>query len=79
MNETLTHPHLFEELDHRESDGIEVSLLWNLGTASVSIYVFDSKTNDGFETRVAPEKALDAFHHPYAYASLSVRQPVVAQ
>jgi hypothetical protein len=71
MTKTLTHKRLFEELDYRENDGIEVSLLWDRSTNGVSIYVFDTKTNTSFEQQVAPEQALDAFHHPYVYAPAS--------
>jgi hypothetical protein len=60
---------LFEELDYREADGIEVSLLWNRVVNSLSVFVVDARTNECFELEVSPEKALEAFHHPYAYAA----------
>lgn len=56
------------ELDHRASDGIEVRLLWNADTRDVLVSVTE---RDGlvFEFQVPPTEALDAFHHPYAYAA----------
>jgi hypothetical protein len=55
------------ELDHRESDGISVSLLWYADLDVVAIRVFDGESEEEFEVEVAGRDALDAFHHPYAY------------
>ena len=57
------------ELDYRAGDGLEVKLLWNPQTNRLSVTVFDSKTGDDFEVEVSSSEALDAFHHPYAYAA----------
>lgn len=57
------------ELDHREGDGISVSLIWRKTGNIVSIAVRDERTGDDFELVVAPDRALDAFSHPYAYAA----------
>jgi hypothetical protein len=65
MTATLPNTKL-EELDYRENEGIEVSLLWNRSTNSISVLVVDTKTNQSFEATVANEQALDAFNHPYA-------------
>jgi hypothetical protein len=59
------------ELDHRVSDGIDVWLLWNSRTNQVSVMVVDGRTGEQFELPVAPADALDAFHHPYAYAEFT--------
>ena len=67
--QTATQP-VFEELDHREGDGIEVSLVWNRVGNSVTVLVFDTKLEQTFEISIANEFALDAFHHPYAYAAV---------
>ena len=64
MNETLTMP---RELDHRESDGVSVTLLWYEDSNSVTIHVVDSSTREEFDLEVAGRDALDAFRHPYAY------------
>jgi hypothetical protein len=58
----------FEELDYRESDGIEVSLLWSRATNDLSVLVVDTKTDELLELRIRPDEAMDAFHHPFAYA-----------
>jgi hypothetical protein len=64
MNATSTH-----ELDHRSNDGLEVTLLWQAETNRVTVTVFDAKSGDHFDLEVDPAQALDAFHHPYAYAA----------
>lgn len=57
------------ELDHRSNDGIDVRLLWNSQTNRVSVAVEDERAGESFEPMVGGVDALDAFHHPYAYAS----------
>lgn len=56
------------ELDHRNNDGIDVTLLWNSRTNEVFVAVEDERRRDSFKVGVDPADALDAFHHPYAYA-----------
>lgn len=58
-----------QELDRREGDGITVSLLWSRCDDSVSVAVYDERTTELFEFDVPRDSALDAFHHPYAYAA----------
>jgi hypothetical protein len=57
------------ELDRRRSDGIEVTLSWNPRTNSVLVSVIDEREGDSFQVEVGAENAMDAFHHPYAYAA----------
>jgi len=57
------------ELAQRSSNGIDVTLSWNPVDGSVVVTVDDS-AGASFELTVAPERALDAFNHPYAYAAL---------
>ena len=58
------------ELDSRTSDGIHVQLLWHSLDGHVSVAVNDTKTGEAFELEVRPgHRALDVFHHPYAYAA----------
>ena len=57
------------ELDQRRSDGIEVTLLWNAKTKAVSVSVLEEPHAVLVQFEVAPSAALDAFHHPYAYAA----------
>jgi hypothetical protein len=59
------------ELDHRASDGIDVRLLWDPRTDRVSVAVEDTRGGESFELDVDRADALDAFHHPYAYANHS--------
>lgn len=56
------------ELAFRESDGLAVALFWCPNDDAVTISVADDCTGDRFEIPVAPEHALDAFYHPFAYA-----------
>ena len=56
------------ELAHRESDGLQVSLFWSKSTNRVTVEVVDERLADRFAFDVPGRKALDAFHHPYAYA-----------
>jgi hypothetical protein len=56
------------ELDFRANDGVEVSLLWHKPTNALTVSVHDTRTAETFELDVASDYALDAFHHPYAYA-----------
>jgi hypothetical protein len=57
------------ELDRREADGITVSLLWRKAANITSIAVTDDRTGEDFELVVTADRALDAFHHPFAYAA----------
>jgi hypothetical protein len=59
------------ELDSRISDGIHVRLVWLQRTDTAVVEVDDRKTGESFTVEVgARERALDVFHHPYAYAAL---------
>jgi hypothetical protein len=35
----------------------------------LTVEVEDARIGDGFQLAVAPERALDAFYHPFAYAA----------
>jgi hypothetical protein len=54
------------ELARRESGGVEVALYWNPDddTTSIEIWQADSELTLRFD--VPPDRALDAFHHPFA-------------
>ena len=56
------------ELAQRRSGTAEVLLLWRSEIDQVEVSVYDSATDDGFQIKVAPGDALDAFYHPYAYS-----------
>lgn len=57
------------ELAARDSDGIHVLLLWHPRENTLTVSVEDSRVRDGFRLAVAPDRALDAFYHPFAYAA----------
>jgi hypothetical protein len=59
---------IWTDLADRESDGIEVTLLWNSASGRVKVAVRDTKLGRGFELDVDGADALSAFHHPFAYA-----------
>jgi hypothetical protein len=56
------------ELAQRLSGGDEILLLWNPRDGHLEVTVRDVDTGLGFNLEVAPGSALEAFHHPYAYA-----------
>ena len=60
---------MFEELDYRENDALQVALLWNRKNNRLIVRVVDTKTDDVFELEVRAHRALDAFRHPFAYAA----------
>ena len=67
---TATTSTLTRELDSRVSDGIEVRLLWREQDDRVLVAVRDGRTGAAFSVEVADDqRALDVFHHPYAYAA----------
>jgi hypothetical protein len=63
------YPASIRELAARESEGISVRLLWHPRENAVTVSVEDARVGDCFQLAVAPERALDAFHHPFAYAA----------
>jgi hypothetical protein len=68
MDMSTTSETYLRELDQRNSDGIDVRLLWNSATDAVTVSVNDTKRRESFELEVDGADALDAFNHPYAYA-----------
>ena len=57
------------ELASRESNGIHVLLLWHPREDALTVSVEDDRLGDRFQLAVAPDRALDAFYHPFAYAA----------
>ena len=55
------------ESDRRIDDGFDVGLLWHSETNRVFVAV-EGRHGDSLEFEVAPAHALEAFHHPFAYA-----------
>ena len=63
-----TTPHT-RELAARESGGIHVLLLWHPDENALTLSVEDVRVGDRFQLPVAPDRALDAFYHPFAHAA----------
>ena len=58
------------ELQSRVSDGIQVDLLWCERSGRARVAVTDTKSGETFSVPVRDgERALDVFHHPFAYAA----------
>ena len=70
MADVITPDRNRRELDHRAADGIEVRLLWSPADDTVVVEVFECEAGNVFEFAVERDQALNAFHHPYAYAGL---------
>jgi hypothetical protein len=58
------------ELAHRSAGGIDVTLFWLPDTHELTVCVRDRKRDAYFEFEPEATHALDAFYHPYSYASL---------
>ena len=56
------------ELAARKSDGVSVRLLWHPHENALTVSVEDG-LGDRFHLEIAPERALDAFYHPFVYAA----------
>jgi hypothetical protein len=61
-----------QELAHRSNDGIDVTLFWQPDTDELTVCVCDQRRGAYFEIEPRASDALDAFYHPYSYASHSV-------
>jgi hypothetical protein len=62
-------PRQTRELAARECDGIHVLLLWHPREDALTVSVEDARLGDRFQLAVAPDRALDAFYHPFAHAA----------
>ena len=69
---------LIRELDHRKSNGIEVTLLWNARTKAISVSVVEEPGATSIQFEVPPADALDAFRHPYVYAAYGHQDSALA-
>ena len=57
------------ELAARDNHGISVRLLWHPRESALTVSVEDTCIGDRFQFAVPPERALEAFYHPFAYAA----------
>jgi hypothetical protein len=58
-----------QELLVREAGGIEVSLVWRREADTLTVVVSDERVGASFELHAPRDRALDVFHHPFAYAA----------
>ena len=57
------------ELAHRTSNGLDVTLLWSRATGRLLVAVADARTDESFTLDAPRHRALDVYHHPFAYAA----------
>ena len=70
-----------KELDYRNGDQIEVSLLWSPESGQLAVVVVDEAAGEEFAMEVEPGEAMEVFRHPWAYANnrkLEFRRPLVS-
>jgi hypothetical protein len=65
------------ELARRVSGGIEVTLYWSPHDNSTVVEVWQPASEELFVFDVAPERALEAYHHPFAELAASLDRVVV--
>lgn len=59
------------ELACRVSGGIEVALYWSPLDDSTTVEVWDAASEETIVFAVSPERALEAFYHPFAQLAMS--------
>jgi hypothetical protein len=64
------------ELASRVSGGIEVTLYWSPLDNGTTVEVWDSAYDETIVFDVPPERALEAFYHPFAQLSASLDELV---
>jgi hypothetical protein len=65
---TPTRKHI-RELAERTSNGTLMRLLWLQGTRELWVEIREPELDVTIVIPAEPERALEAFHHPYAYAA----------
>jgi hypothetical protein len=65
---TPTREHI-RELAERTSNGTVTRLFWLQGTRELWVEICDPEFDVTIVIPAEPEHALEAFHHPYAYAA----------
>jgi hypothetical protein len=56
-----------QELAQRVAGGLEITLYWEAHDNTTSIEVHQKGTAETIAFPVATDRALDAFHHPFAH------------
>jgi hypothetical protein len=59
------------ELAVRAADDLRVVMSWRPTRNDVVVSVDDERTGERFQLEVAGERAMHAFHHPFAYVALA--------
>ena len=57
------------ELAHRRNHDFDVALYWDTSRDELFVVVEDIGAGDRFSIAAARTRALDVFHHPFAYAA----------
>jgi hypothetical protein len=55
------------ELARRVSGGVEVTLYWEATENGTTVEIWHHATGETLAFAVAPQRALDAFYHPFAH------------
>ena len=73
MNEQVSEPIVQSrrELARRASGAIEVALYWSPLDDSTTVEVWDAVSDETIVFDVPPERALEAFYHPFAQLASS--------
>jgi hypothetical protein len=64
------------ELAHRASGGIEVTLYWSPDDGGTSVEVRHAATEEMIAFPIAPDRALDAYYHPFANLPIPLTDPI---
>jgi hypothetical protein len=57
------------ELAHRTNHDFDVALYWDPATDDLFVVVEDLGAGDRFSIEAPKARALDVFHHPFAYTT----------
>ena len=68
----------WQELARRESDGLDIRLYWRREDNELMVAVADERSGEIFALPAAPDRALDVFYHPFAYAAGGVEVRIAA-
>ena len=63
------------ELARRLSGGMEITLYWRAADNSTAIEVRQLESGEALAFTVPPDRALDAFYHPFAHLPLAAADP----
>jgi hypothetical protein len=66
------------ELARRSSGGMEVTLYWSPLDNSTTVEVWQATSEETLVVPIPPERALEAFYHPFAQLTASFEELVPA-